>query len=1262
MRAVHTFFRFAIGGVRLALASVAGGGLVLGIPYLLVRFVGNPIPDRLPVWDEVILSLQSRELDDSVVVQILALVIWVVWAQLLISLLVEVRAALQGVKTSAIRGFGATQWLARRIVAQFTLASTLFVQSAAGVALPPMPALAEVVPAELVVDQETLGPVVETVAPESQPGFEISVDPTDTLWDLAEEHLGSGGRWAEIRDANVGRRMADGTLLGRDFVTIDGDWALLVPTAHRATDATSEAVASSADGTVIGAWRVQPGDHFWMMAETVLTEGWGRAPTEEEIRGYWLDIIAHNRDHLISPGNDPNLIYADQSFEILLPPLPVDAMSADDALATTTPHPLDGIEQFTPVTPVPGPVSGSVEVHPEPAVEGDEEGADETEREPVVSVAGGTGSEDEATDRADGRQTVAGPDPDSGDLGVRLPGAGLTTTGIAAIGLTTIAAAFVLNTLRARRRIQAAQRRPGSEPNLPDEFHREFEARIRAIADHEALRWLSAVNKYLSHTLDESPSTWRLPAIVAIRAGEYGVEVLLDEDGAPPTGFIAGNQPRTWVLDPDIEIRQLEAEARDRLPFAPMLLPVGGTTAGELLIELGQLGVVSLDGPEQAIVGWLRSLAVAVANSPWSERVRVVAMGVDPILGRMPHVEVPDDPFEWSRTEADRRRSQGPISESRYEQRLGGREVDETLVLVGPGFEGVAQHLVGVAELVNTPLTLVAAAPVPGEARIQFEGDACTLEPKGLTFWPAVMEAEAIAMTTTLLDGASETSTIPDEFLYPTSPPPPRVEPAAVADPDPRVHSNTAGRPPASSAPAQEAEDFAGAQRRSFGDSGAGNGQHEADEEPPDPIAPSIGDSTLPPQPGRRSGSDMDGGEQFGDFYDATSDPPGAFETTSNEFAEAIGPTPTEERLSGRLDDSGEDDEQGTLFEQARMEEVARTGRLFRPEDQAGAAGSDDSTEAGRQSIRTTASDRSALEPEAETGDVISVAGVDPGSARDLALGESPSASAAVAEVLEVQPIEVAVLTEIPSIEGTSERLTPKNQSVLAYLAFHRSVTSTTLRNVFWPRSVNRSTGDNAISLIRGQVGLDSQGEPRLLAASGGRFSVSDEVGCDWSRFTRLVELAGEARSKGTPADEMAFLRAALRLVTGAIASGVDAKKWQWLRDDPMVYSQIETAIVDAAHRLGSQACDQQLAELALWAAEKGLMVVPDQEALYRIQMSAAAIAGDEHAVSSVFRRAQRSVQDQPHGDGVQPETEHLYRRLVGHTANAESVRSEGSA
>lgn len=62
---------------------------------------------------------------------------------------------------------------------------------------------------------------------------------------------------------------------------------------------------------------VQPGDSFWHLAETALTEADRRPPTEAEILPYWHLLIEHNRHRLVDPAN-PDLIYVGQVFQ--LPP------------------------------------------------------------------------------------------------------------------------------------------------------------------------------------------------------------------------------------------------------------------------------------------------------------------------------------------------------------------------------------------------------------------------------------------------------------------------------------------------------------------------------------------------------------------------------------------------------------------------------------------------------------------------------------------------------------------------------------------------------------------------------------------------------------------------------------------------------------------------------------------------------------------------------------------------------------------------------
>lgn len=65
-------------------------------------------------------------------------------------------------------------------------------------------------------------------------------------------------------------------------------------------------------------WTVKPGECFWSIAESVLTERWGRAPTDGEIVPYWLRLIEANR-HDLADRNDPHLIFPGQVFEVPAP-------------------------------------------------------------------------------------------------------------------------------------------------------------------------------------------------------------------------------------------------------------------------------------------------------------------------------------------------------------------------------------------------------------------------------------------------------------------------------------------------------------------------------------------------------------------------------------------------------------------------------------------------------------------------------------------------------------------------------------------------------------------------------------------------------------------------------------------------------------------------------------------------------------------------------------------------------------------------------
>ncbi|MGH8906641.1 MAG: LysM peptidoglycan-binding domain-containing protein [Egibacteraceae bacterium] len=77
--------------------------------------------------------------------------------------------------------------------------------------------------------------------------------------------------------------------------------------------------AESAPADQPGAYEVQPGDHFWSIAERALADSWGRAPSDDEIVPYWQQLIEINRGDLVDPGN-PDLILPGQTFTVPAPP------------------------------------------------------------------------------------------------------------------------------------------------------------------------------------------------------------------------------------------------------------------------------------------------------------------------------------------------------------------------------------------------------------------------------------------------------------------------------------------------------------------------------------------------------------------------------------------------------------------------------------------------------------------------------------------------------------------------------------------------------------------------------------------------------------------------------------------------------------------------------------------------------------------------------------------------------------------------------
>ncbi|MGI8685468.1 MAG: LysM peptidoglycan-binding domain-containing protein, partial [Acidimicrobiales bacterium] len=266
----------------------------------------------------------------------------------------------------------------------------------------------------------------------------------DSWWAIAEQVLGDGERWKELRSANVGRTMPDGTLIGPRTEDVRFGWPLLVPDAG-APGAASTGVPRPTEVVV------QRGDNLWSITEHVLATEDGHQPAEAAVRERWAEVIELNRDRLADPA-DPDVIYAGQVLRVApepAAPAPArPAVGSEPAAAGGDPGapalPTDDPVAPAPPEPGPPPTTGAV-----PA----------TVQDAVPATLPG----DQAPEAPGSRPTATHGDAD-----------GRTEAPIGMLGtagtMVAVGVAAVVARRRRRRQLQLPPRAMAPPP--PDEFRR----------------------------------------------------------------------------------------------------------------------------------------------------------------------------------------------------------------------------------------------------------------------------------------------------------------------------------------------------------------------------------------------------------------------------------------------------------------------------------------------------------------------------------------------------------------------------------------------------------------------------------------------------------------------------------------------------------------------------------------------------------------------------------------------------------------------
>ncbi|WP_193604819.1 LysM peptidoglycan-binding domain-containing protein [Nocardioides dongkuii] len=324
--------------------------LALGVPALLVGSVGSPWPDG---------GLTSLSLmTDSAVLGLLAIAGWFVWAQFMSCLIVELVGEVRRVPVPKV-GPRVQREMARSLVrAVLLIGASATVASSAW-----HPTSAEATPIAAGTTASTTTSSNPFLAP-SLPGANASapsvhvVQPGDTLWGIAERHLGDGLRWRSIAELNHGRTMTDG-LTFRDSSDIRPGWQLELP---RRSARTQPSVV------------VEPGESLSAIAHEELGDS-----------DLWPSLYRANRATI---GSDPDVIETGQ--KLVLPKAQPQLTSTSQHHLPAQPPPPVPPAAETPSPPAETPVDPSAVPSPEEPRGEPTDAADQDERSddevPVTAV------------------------------------------------------------------------------------------------------------------------------------------------------------------------------------------------------------------------------------------------------------------------------------------------------------------------------------------------------------------------------------------------------------------------------------------------------------------------------------------------------------------------------------------------------------------------------------------------------------------------------------------------------------------------------------------------------------------------------------------------------------------------------------------------------------------------------------------------------------------------------------------------------------
>lgn len=631
--------------IRRRLAGLAATvliiGIIAGIPTLLLAIGANPFPHGLPSLADIKSALTTPD-DGTLALTVIKIVAEIAWLLLTVSILIEIVAALRRVrmpqfKTPQLPGLRLPQSMARSLV---STAVMLFVATplgtvaahAAPVHHTPPPAAAthaagqhtgstsmskaDKSPANF---RAGAGHAASRTRGSSsgsrQPTVEHTVDPGETLWSIAENHLGDGRRYKEIVDLNK-------DLLGGKASFLRPGWVLNLP------------APAKTPGTPAGTVIVEKGDTLSGIAEQQL----GDADRYPEIFQASKSITQPDGGHL----TNPNII--DTGWTLKLPA----------TNATTHRNTSRGSEQDTDQSKVSdqskasehnngrdhsGRQSTSSSDHAAgPATTGDKTTGHKSTRDqpkqtaprttPATSAPSTSTQASNAPTSAQSASSPATNAPAGAGESVNEDSDWMVRTGY---GVGAILAAGVVTLLAVRRRNQQRRRRPGQRLPEPAPQTAHTEQQLRATADSLSVETVDLALRDLARTCgaDKTP----LPVVRAGRLTNKQFDLYLAEPAQLPTPWTDSSDSTVWTLAvQDTTAIQTAGLTNIPAPY-PSLVTIGHDEEdGHVFLDLEHLGSLAIAGAPDQTREVLAALAIELATSTWADDLQVTIVGAFPEL------------------------------------------------------------------------------------------------------------------------------------------------------------------------------------------------------------------------------------------------------------------------------------------------------------------------------------------------------------------------------------------------------------------------------------------------------------------------------------------------------------------------------------------------------------------------------------------------------------------------------------------------------